>query len=155
MERSQLWQTAFKTNLWVLEHNLPGFTEALIRQRPVEGAACPGWLLGHLVGSRRLVLKLLGRPQPEDPSLACYGRGSTGAECGHSLAELVDRLKATTGLLEEALGAVEDWDRPALNPALQKEQPLEQVVAFLFMHDSYHLGQLGLSRKLLGLPGVI
>ncbi|HJV23350.1 MAG TPA: DinB family protein [Holophagaceae bacterium] len=155
MDRSELWQTAFKTNLWVLHHNLSGLTDELIRRRPAEGAACPGWILGHLVGGRRLILKLLGRPQAEDPSLACYGRGSTGAECDHALAELVARLDATTALLEEALEAVEDWDRPALNPALQKEQPLEQVLSFLFMHDSYHLGQLGMARKLLGLPGVI
>lgn len=155
MERSRLWQTAFKTNLWVLEQNLPGFTEELIRRRPAEGIACPGWTLGHLLGSRRLVLKLLGRPQPEDGSLACYGRGSTGGECGHALEELVSRLQATTGELGEALEAVGDWDRPARNPALQAEQPLEQVLAFLFMHESYHLGQVGLARKLLGLPGVI
>jgi len=154
MDRSHLWHTAFKTNLFVLERNLPGLTDDLIGRRPAEGVAAPGWVLGHLLGSRRLVLKLLGQPQPEDPTLACYGRGSTGGECGHGLAELVARLTATSELLKGALQAA-DWERRAMNPALQQEQPLEQVVAFLFMHESYHLGQLGMARKLLGLPGAI
>ena len=154
MERSHLWHTAFKTNFFVLERNLPGFTDELIRRRPAEGAAAPGWILGHVFGSRRLVLKLLGQPQPEDPTLACYGRGSSGAECAHALEDLVARVKATSEPLKAALQAA-DWDRMALNPALQQEQPLEQVVAFLFMHESYHLGQLGMARKLLGLPGAI
>jgi uncharacterized damage-inducible protein DinB len=35
------------------------------------------------------------------------------------------------------------------------EQPLEQVLTFLFMHECYHLGQIGLIRKLHGLPGAI
>ena len=154
MERSHLWHTAFKTNLFVLERNLPGLTDELIRHRPADGVAAPGWILGHVLRSRQLVLKLLGQPQPEDATLACYGRGSTGGECDHRLEDLLARLTATSGLLKAALQAA-DWERTALNPAIQKEQPLEQVVAFLYMHESYHLGQFGLARKLLGLPGVI
>ena len=155
MERSHLWYSAFKANHLVLERNLPDLTDALVRQRPAPGVACVGWTLGHLIRSRQGLLKLVGRPVPEDPSLAAYGRGSTGAECDHDLADLVARFKATAEDLKVALLAVEDWDRPARNPALQADQALEQVVAFLFMHESYHLGQIGTARTLLGLPGTI
>lgn len=41
------------------------------------------------------------------------------------------------------------------NPALGTEQALEQVLAFLYMHECYHLGQIGIIRKLHGLPGAI
>ncbi len=155
MERSHLWYSAFKGNHLILERNLPGLSEAQVRQRPAEGVACVGWTLGHLIRARQGLLKLVGRPVAEDASLAQYGRGSTGAECGHDLPELLARFKATAEALKVALLAVEDWDRPALNPALQVEQPLEQVVAFLYMHECYHLGQVGTARKLLGLPGAI
>ncbi len=155
MERSHLWHSAFKTNLGMLDRNLPGLTDELIRQRPAAGVACPGWVLGHLVRSRNLVFKLVGQPRPEEASLACYGRGSTGGECAHELGDLVARLKGTSDDLKVAFLAVADWDRPVMNPALQQEQPLEQVVAFLFMHESYHLGQLGTARKLMGLQGAI
>ncbi len=155
MERSHLWHSAFKTNLGLLDRNLAGVTDAHLRQRPADNVACPGWILGHLVRSRNLIFKLVGRPRPEDESLACYGRGSTGAECAHELVDLVARLKSTSDDFKVALLAVEDWDRPVMNPAVQAEQPLEQVVAFLYMHEAYHLGQLGLARKLMGLAGGI
>jgi uncharacterized damage-inducible protein DinB len=67
----------------------------------------------------------------------------------------VEAFRGTDQALKSAFLQVSDWDQPTLNPALGVEQPLEQVLAFLFMHECYHLGQIGIVGKLLGLPGAI
>ncbi len=67
----------------------------------------------------------------------------------------MEAFKATDAPFKAAIQAIDDWDRPTPNPATKTDQPLEQVMAFLFSHESYHLGQLGLIRKLLGLKGAV
>ena len=156
MERGQLWRKTFGNNLRLLELNSVGLSADLAARRPAEGVSSAAWLLGHLVGSRRGLVKLVGGTVPEDPAWAeHYARGGDGARTHLDWAGLVAELQAVDLLLKEAFLQVEDWDKPTRNPGLGIEQPLEQVVAFLYMHECYHLGQIGVIRKLHGLPGAI
>lgn len=156
MERGKLWRTAFGSNVRLLELNGAGLTEDLASRRPASGVASAVWIVGHLVSSRRRIVKLMGGAIPEDPLWEQhYARGGPGASAHLGWAELVAAFQAADQALKEAFLAVEDWDRPTVNPALGMEQPLEQVLAFLFMHECYHLGQIGIIRKLHGLPGAI
>jgi uncharacterized damage-inducible protein DinB len=156
MERGKLWRTAFGNNVRLLELNGAGLTPELAAKRPANGVASAAWIVGHLVMSRRRILKMLGANLPEDPAWGeHYARGGPGASAHLDWAGLVAAFQATDLALKEAFQALADWDRPTLNPAVGAEQPLEQVLAFLFMHECYHLGQIGVIRKLHGLPGAI
>jgi uncharacterized damage-inducible protein DinB len=155
MERGHLWRSCFKGSLYMLDLNSAGLTDELAARRPAEGVASPAWILGHLVKTRRGILKLLGAPQPEDPVWDAYGRHTEGDQGGLAYSALVEAFKATDAPFKAAIQAIDDWDRPTPNPATKTDQPLEQVMAFLFSHESYHLGQLGLIRKLLGLKGAV
>ena len=156
MERGKLWRTAYKTTLALLERNLEGLTDELAAQRPGPSAASPAWLLAHIYMTRKLILKLLGMPQEKDEDLGTDGfRGSDGETVHVPFSELVRRFQATDELMKQAFMAVTDWERPSKNPGTGAEQPLEQTIAFLHMHESYHIGQLALGRKLLGLPGTM
>lgn len=156
MERGKLWRTAFGGNVRLLELNAAGLTEELAAKRPASGVASAAWIVGHLVATRRRILKLLGGQPAEDPAWEQhYARGGPGSPAHLDWAALVEAFRATDPALKAAFQDLADWDRPTLNPALGTEQPLEQVLAFLFMHESYHLGQIGLVRKLHGLPGAI
>ncbi len=156
MERGKLWRTAFGSNVRLLELNGAGLTEDLASRRPASGVASAAWIVGHLVSSRRRIVKLVGGAIPEDPLWEQhYARGGTGASAHLDWAGLVAAFQAADQSLKEAFLGVEDWDRPTVNPALGLEQSLEQVLAFLFMHECYHLGQIGVIRKLHGLPGAI
>jgi uncharacterized damage-inducible protein DinB len=155
MERGHLWRSCFKGSLFMLDLNARGLSDELAAKRPAEGVASAAWILGHLVKTRRGILKLLGHPLPEDPVWEPYGRHGDGVSGTLAFHELVEAFKATDGPLKEAIRAVEDWDRPTLNPGIKVEQPLEQVLAFLFSHENYHLGQLGVLRRLLGLEGSV
>jgi hypothetical protein len=156
MDRGELWHSTFSTDLRLLERNLQGFTAELAAARPAPGLSSVAWLLGHLTAYRRGILRTLGAPLPEDPAWAeHYQRGGDGTSAHLPLEGLVAALMATDGPLGEAFLAVQDWDRPTLNPAVGAEWPLERVVSFAHMHESYHVGQVGFARKLQGLPGAL
>jgi uncharacterized damage-inducible protein DinB len=156
MERGRLWRTAFGGNLRLLELNGVGITEELAIRRPASGVASAAWIVGHLVLARHRILKVLGVAEiPADVWEQHYARGGPGASAHLSWADLVETFRATDASLKAGFQGLEDWDRPTLNPALGTEQPLEQVLAFLYMHECYHLGQIGVIRKLHGLPGAI
>jgi uncharacterized damage-inducible protein DinB len=156
MERGKLWRTAFGNNLRLLELNGAGLTPELAARRSANGVASAAWIVGHLVSARRRIVKLVGGSLPEDPVWEQhYARGGPGASAHLDWQGLVEAFRGTDQALKSAFQQVSDWDQPTLNPALGMEQPLEQVLAFLFMHECYHLGQIGIVRKLLGLPGAI
>ena len=156
MDRGRLWRTAFGNNVRLLELNGAGLTPELAARRPAEGVASAAWILGHLVSSRRGILRMVGGTPTEDAAWEQhYARGGAGASAHLPWDELVAAFQSVGQALQETILAVEDWDRPTRNPVAGKDQPLEQVLSLLFMHECYHLGQLGLIRKLLRLPGVI
>lgn len=156
MERGKVWRTAYKTTQALLERNLPGLTDELAAQRPGPAGASPAWLLAHIYATRRLILSLLGHPQPKEEDLGADGyRGGDGVTVHVPFSELVKRFQATDEPMKQAFQGVADWDLPTKNPGIGQEQPLESVIAFLHMHESYHIGQIALARKLLGLPGAM
>jgi uncharacterized damage-inducible protein DinB len=59
--------------------------------------------------------------------------------------------------LYAALAALTDADlaKPSTRPFTPAVKTLADQIAFLTMHDTYHVGQLAYVRKALGLPGVV
>lgn len=156
MERSKLWRMAFGGNLKLLELNLPGLSDEQAAVHPAPGVSAPAWVLGHLVHARYGLMGLMGGTfHPDAVWKDTYARHSEGAGAHLPLSRLVEAFQATDGPMKEALLAIEDWDRPTPNPGLGVDQPLEQVVSFMYMHECYHLGQFGIFRKLLGLAGAV
>lgn len=156
MERGKLWRGAFAGNLRLLELNSAGLTAELADRRPASGVNSAAWILGHLTTTRRGLLRMLGGEVPEDPAWERhYARGGPGNPAHLPWDQLTAAFQATDAPLRDGFLGVTDWDRPTLNPALGAEQSLEQVLAFLYMHECYHLGQIGVIRKLHGLPGAI
>ena len=156
MERGHLWQSCFKLNLAMLEMNGAGITDEMAARRPAEGVSCPAWIMGHLTHSRHGIITRLGGTVPEEPIWKeTYGRGGEGGSAHLGFAALCEAFNATSGPLKEALRAVQDWDLPTANPFTHSDQAIEQLVAFLYMHECYHLGQIGLMRKLYGLKGAV
>jgi uncharacterized damage-inducible protein DinB len=156
MERGKVWRTAYRTTQALLERNLDGLTDELAAQRPGPTAASSAWLLAHIYATRRLILGMLGTPQPKEEDLGADGyRGGDGVTVHVPFSELVKRFQATDERMKQAFLAVTDWDLLTKNPGTGQEQPLEQVIAFLHMHESYHIGQIAFARKLLGLPGAM
>ncbi len=156
MERGHLWRCCFKLNERMLEMNSAGITDGMAGHRPAEGVSSPAWIVGHLVYSRRSLATRLGGLVAEEPIWKeTYSRGGSGETSHVGFDALCQAFAATDGSLKNALRDVEDWDLPTPNPFTGTEQALEQLVAFLYMHECYHLGQIGLMRKLYGLKGAV
>jgi uncharacterized damage-inducible protein DinB len=137
--------------------NLDGISDEESRVRPATGGNSINWVVGHIVASRQGVLSLLGqertwsREQSEG-----YARGSSGDVPEGSLlplARLLADLNTTTQIITAALNALPDQAIAA--PSTNPEQTLGQRLAFLAFHESYHVGQIGLLRRLSGKPGAI
>ena len=156
MERGHLWRSCFKLNLRMLEMNSAGITDDMAGRRPAEGVSSPAWIMGHLTYSRRSLIARLGGSMAEEPIWKeNYSRGGSGEVSHLGFAALCQAFSATDeGRLAAPPGG-QDWELPTPNQFCGSGQRLEQLVAFLYMHECYHLGQIGLMRKLYGLKGAI
>ena len=137
--------------------NLEGISDEEAQVRPAGGGNSINWVLGHIVSYRQTMLEQLGASPvwPQERTEA-YGRGSSGEVPAHlrmSVARLLDDLRKTTATLTPLLDALspEAMAAPSSNP----KRTLGQAMAFLVFHESYHAGQVGLLRRLVGKPGAI
>jgi uncharacterized damage-inducible protein DinB len=124
--------------------------------RPAPGGGNSfNWILGHLTAYRNDMLKLAGEPPvPMPERMEQYARGATGGADPASavtIPEMLEVLNRSHAALKAKLETMppSDFDRP-----LEKGTAGE-AFAFLNFHETYHAGQLGLARRLLGKEGVI
>jgi len=137
-------QKLFSSNERVFKINLQGITheESLKEMHNCNSA---NWILGHLVFIRNNVMAQLGLPPIADEKMKeIYARGIVNPDL--SKAVPLDTLKK---MYEDS--------QPVIMQALEKvkeEAVLEQLTSFGF-HEAYHLGQIGLLRKMMGKEGGI
>jgi len=138
--------------------NLEGMTHEQSLAQPSPGGNCANWILGHLVNVQNGAMQLLGEKSVwENEQLARAGSdpitGSSNAIDWDTLRSrfLGSRercLKAISALPDEALA--ETVPHPFGGSCSRAE--LLNLLAF---HQTYHTGQLGMSRRIAGLTGVI
>jgi DinB family protein len=124
--------------------------------------ACPEashayWVLGHLAVSRRSLLRGLGKGLPQEPWEATFAKGSQpGQELTVAPSVLAEDFNSSGRLLQEWLGSLDE--KEASSPYIRKlpdgAQTKEEAARFYLWHESYHLGQLGILRKVCGKPGL-
>ena len=132
------------------------FTEADWAYRDPAGHD-PRWLVGHITTYRVRVAQLMGQPIPSAPWEASFGRGKSSADVPGDL-----DIQAVLAAFHASSAAIaEGWE--ALTPAMLAEpfgrtlpngtDTLGGAIQFFNWHEAYHLGQLGLLRRLAGKPG--
>jgi hypothetical protein len=143
----------YQTNHFAATRNLEGFTHAESMVTPPGGGNSTNWVVGHIVSTRNAILALLGRPPVlEGVDLAVYQRGSEGLD-GRELPfeTLLAAFNESQARIEAALREIGE----SRFQALVTEEKLGQNIAFLQFHEAYHIGQLGLLRRIAGKPGAI
>lgn len=146
-------ERAFHRNVEGLTHE-----ESLIRPQP--GGNSINWVVGHIVAGRNRLLTILGEQSLLSPeAIEGYRRGADGnltnplplgdliATFDRSQPMFVSRLQA---LSEEQLTAKAPFPSPA-----GADAPLGAALSTLVMHEGYHVGQLGVLRRLAGKGGAI
>jgi hypothetical protein len=144
---------------FVLERNLQDVTNEESLKLPKPGGNTLNWMVGHVVRTRNQALALLGEKPPfEDDDFAAYG--ASGSLAGETLLldELKHRFDTLGPILDGALKRSSPEQLSAAAPFSPTGNPHETVgtlLASIAFHEAYHLGQTGLSRRLLGKPGAL
>lgn len=129
--------------------------------RPAGGGNSPHWILGHVVATRRALRRMLGEQLEPAPWEASFSRGASpgsGEERDYPApAELLADLEDSDAHLAPALAGL---DAAALRREVGRSFPdgsttVGGAVHFLYFHETYHLGQLGLLRRMAGQPGFV
>jgi len=115
------------------------------------------WIYAHMATVRGRLLKVLG--DEYDPGwFASFGRGAAlqDPQTYPSREKILEGSREVNARLFARLAALTDADlaRPAQGPLPPAVQTVGDQIAFIALHDSYHLGQLAYVRKALGYPGV-
>jgi hypothetical protein len=146
----------FQMNHWSAHANLAGLAHEESLVHPVDGGNCLNWVLGHVVATRNALLALLDQPPVwSEAEAQPYRRGSRpplAAEQARPLEDIVVAFDASQSTVLARLAQLTDHDlaRPG-----RDGQTLGEQIAGLSFHESYHLGQCGLLRRMLGKDGAI
>jgi uncharacterized damage-inducible protein DinB len=111
------------------------------------------WIAGHAVKSRGDLAQVVGAAiQPYWPELFARGALPRAAAAYPALAAILKAWEDVSAALVprfEALGEA-DLARSAPFKLPVADQTVLGTIAFLALHESYHVGQLGYIRRLLG-----
>lgn len=147
----------FKINENLMARSLDGLTDEQLWQRPTEHNNPILWLFGHVVQTRARILKVLGEEIDtgwgdlfvRGASVGGRTKYASQAQIATTMRDINQRLYARL----EAVGAGE-LAQPASGPA-PMIKTVQDLLMFLTMHESYHMGQMGYIRKALGFPALV
>lgn len=144
-------------NTRLFRNCLAGLSEEQSRSRPSGATNHAAFVAAHLVESRYYILKGLGaaEPCPLEQYLGQW-RGIDEITEWPTLPETLDAWDAGSKALAARLRSITpaELDAPAPTKMPVHEQTVLGTLTFLVQHDSYHVGQLSLLRKLAGLPAM-
>jgi DinB superfamily len=145
----------FDIHARVLSSVLKDITHEQSLQAPPGGGNCANWILAHIVHHRNHIHRLIGIPIAHEASAdERFGRGGTPTTNSTNALKWSDLITAFDGsqtALTKRLKAVSNNELAATDG----KGTVEDTLRFLLFHEAYHIGQLGLLRRTLGLPGGI
>ncbi len=128
-------------------------------RRPDEKANHVAWIVGHLVWSRKSILRRLGT-EWDAPWLGMFARGQKiddGAAYPSAQA-LLDGWNEAGGLMTQALdcASAEALDAPAPQPGPPSaDGKVSGTISFMAWHETYHIGQVSYLCCWLGHKGMM
>jgi hypothetical protein len=148
----------YRFNEKVLEKAVEGFTEADWLRRAEGPTSHAYWIVGHLAAYRRRLLRGLGEEVAAAAWEEGFVRGSKPGEAAGPMtpAALVEDLRASGVLLEKRLRAltVEEAALPYGRTLPDGSNTRGGAARFLLWHETSHLGQLAMLRRVCGKPGM-
>jgi uncharacterized damage-inducible protein DinB len=142
----------------VLKKNVDGISHAESLVRPQPGGNCLNWVLGHIVAVRNTVLTLVGRePAWSSNETTIYDRGTTLDDDSKAL-DISSLIAAFDQSQAQIMSAIKDLSAEELAKPIKGTTPggtIGEKLAFFSWHEGYHLGQIGILRRLAGKEGAI
>ena len=150
----------FRFNEQLLAVATEGFAADDWSRAPSEqGGNTAHWILGHVALARRGLLRKLGVEVPVEAWEDHFQRGGTpdAAAAYPAPAELIADLAANGERLSERLPSLSEVERGAEwgTAFPDGSTTVAGGAHFLYFHETYHLGQIGLLRRICGKPGFV
>jgi hypothetical protein len=154
--------TLFEFTYSVFRRNTDGVTHTESLRIPQPTANCINWVGGHVVATRDNLLGLLGQAPVFTPAeTETYKRGAPPLT-DPSKAMAWDRIVAALDMSQERLraGLASITPEQLVAPMPADKNPfgvdsMGDMIAVFSFHDGYHVGQLGVLRRLCGKPGAV
>ena len=147
-----------KVDDWLFTKGLEGLGADELDTRLEGRANSIRWIIGHLTGARYLMAQLAG----SDEVFRHAGHFERGADHGDvatlpEAAEIVADWQQISAILHERVANLDDaaLDRESDQKFPAGDNSILGGLSFLCLHESYHLGQLGLIRVALGHPATV
>ena len=126
-------------------------------KQPAEGSNSIGWVLGHITQSRAGLLSRIG--EPVDTGWGdLFKRGAEKRDpSGYPAADEIKRAGVdVTKRLRGKLETLTEQDLENPFPGLERLNvtKVAEALPFFAFHESYHVGQLGYIKKLLGYTAI-
>ena len=122
------------------------------------GGHSPRWVVGHLATYRHRVLALMGLQSAPEPWEECFTRGKSSADVPADLDMklVISAFHAVQVAMADRWEALtpEGMSKPTGRKLPDGSEDVGGAIRFLAWHETYHLGQLGLLRRLAGKPGL-
>ena len=116
---------------------------------------CLNWVLGHIASNRNMMLRFLGEEAILSEAHAeRYGYGSEPV-CGDAddiltLEQLLTALEQSQSALAARLEKITAEEMAREEQSFLGTTTLDQLIFYLYWHESYHTGQLEYLRQLAG-----
>ncbi len=141
--------------------NLAGVNEKQSRLTPPSGGNCLNWVLGHLTDTYNSFLPLVGqepiwqaeegKPYSRHSAPLAEGAGQTWADLLTAWKTADERFRAGVAAFPE-----DRWDEKApFSPVNNPDETMGSLLAILVFHQAYHVGQLGVLRRVAGLEAAV
>ncbi|MGH7670767.1 MAG: DinB family protein [Gemmatimonadaceae bacterium] len=146
-----------RVNTKLFRNCLHGISQQQAEARPTGQTNSALWVAAHMVKARYGLLKWLGAEIPNPlPGALLAAKSIDEVREWPSVDDVRSAWSGASHALRDRLAAM---SAVQLSTAVDVRFPVfEQTVfallTFMVQHDSYHLGQLSLLRKLAGLPGM-
>lgn len=143
----------------IAKRNLDGFGPEDSVVQPSPDGNCANWILGHLIDVHNAAMGLVNEsPVWDSDELARTTEGPiTCADEALDWSTMVAKLLESEPRFMAALDALseEQLDEDGFTDPFGNAVTRGALLNLLGVHQSYHAGQLGMSRRLAGLEGAI
>jgi uncharacterized protein YndB with AHSA1/START domain/uncharacterized damage-inducible protein DinB len=147
----------FRVNDSLAERTLAQVTDEELWRRPTDKNNPMLWIFGHMVNTRVHLLAMFGEPFDTGwGDVFERGAGLADADRYPSREKIQAVSQDVNAKVYAKLGALTDAElaKPATRSPTPAVKTIADQIAFLVMHDTYHVGQLAYVRKALGHAGV-
>lgn len=140
---------------YIVRQVIDGITEEECARRPQPAGNSMGWVLGHIVFYRNTTMDLLGMPRVwTDAEAWPFERGVRPEEKPLPALRLSKLMQDFDRSQERMVAGIERLSDAELAREVDGSTLGEKLAKWQF-HEAYHVGQLGLLRRLLGKSGAI